>query len=319
MQSGTAQSAPPRAPPANQSRAQRSPSPDASASADPANQSASSPPDKDDRARTTTLPARPPLATDRTFPAPRSPEIRPTKCAAPQSFRSNPPAPAGRNSSNARSPQTPRPTQRPEDRPSAPSSPAASTSIPHCAPAPTAAPPGWFQKKEQNCACPARSPSAPALPPPAQRSAKLKTSAPQSPAQATAEISSAAATVPKCPHASAATPARAPNVPESRSIQALYRLQIQLRQRVPQSSTRPQSQKWSFSTIRTQMFHLRSLLFVPPVYPEARRAFCAQGASRSNFAGPTLFALAFAPFYRLLEFFKLLTGHGLPYLLITER
>jgi hypothetical protein len=27
---------------------------------------------------------------------------------------------------------------------------------------------------------------------------------------------------------------------------------------------------------------------------------------------------AFAPFYRLLEFFKLLTGHGLPYFLITE-
>src|ERR1700730_15302011 len=31
------------------------------------------------------------------------------------------------------------------------------------------------------------------------------------------------------------------------------------------------------------------------------------------------FALAFAPFYRRLEFLKLFTSHGLPYFLITER
>jgi hypothetical protein len=58
---------------------------------------------------------------------------------------------------------------------------------------------------------------------------------------------------------------------------------------------------------------LTLLLFFVPL------ASCAQFASRSNFAGPALFALAFPPFYRRLEIIKSLTAHGLPYFLITER
>src|ERR1700722_2730021 len=45
----------------------------------------------------------------------------------------------------------------------------------------------------------------------------------------------------------------------------------------------------------------------------------ARSLRPARISRPTLFALAFAPFYRRLEFFKLLTGHGLPYFLITER